>query len=418
MEFIANRKEFIDGLKQSKFLTSDIKDVIILCEGDFLKIIKYVEVENHHAKESLKNLISIRLEPYKLIMEGQFSVNINWLLKILNEIDSVNVTFKLSDKFSFKEKKLLLIKYNNDVENRSCYIYLQIEDTTYLPYHGQYREYMDHILKLDPKQLLKSLESASKHVYRESDVYSNSYDFLRSILFEVKDGKLNIVSTNKRIMCFHSIKMDDNNVYYEYKLKTPDLTKSDPLFKFLLPYLVFKKLDWLKSNLNYKVQVFKLDSSSGNQSIIFKINNIDVVADIINHKYIDYQSYYDDDKENDKSVCIEKKSLDNGLKKLKSDFKKRKNDDNRIDFLFNKDELIIRSIDNNSNVMSQEAVVCNTKEKISISFNIVYIINIINSIDEEKVEMRIKDDRSPVFIKGVGSSNHNFIIMPMKYTEI
>ena len=53
-------------------------------------------------------------------------------------------------------------------------------------------------------------------------------------------------------------------------------------------------------------------------------------------------------------------------------------------------------------------------EKLNISFNSKYLIDIASEIEDENLKMKLKDSVSPVLIEDSSDKNSYYVIMPMK----
>jgi len=55
-----------------------------------------------------------------------------------------------------------------------------------------------------------------------------------------------------------------------------------------------------------------------------------------------------------------------------------------------------------------------SNEDIEIAFNAVYILDLLDSIDDEKVNLILKDQLSPGIIRPEGSDDYTYVVMPMR----
>lgn len=53
-------------------------------------------------------------------------------------------------------------------------------------------------------------------------------------------------------------------------------------------------------------------------------------------------------------------------------------------------------------------------EKMSVSFNVLYLIEILNTINEEKVQVSVPSATSSCLLKGVGNEDGQYVLMPMR----
>ena len=49
-----------------------------------------------------------------------------------------------------------------------------------------------------------------------------------------------------------------------------------------------------------------------------------------------------------------------------------------------------------------------------IGFNSRYLLECLNVVSSEGLELHIKDRLSPGILRGVGTNNHTYVIMPMR----
>jgi len=53
-------------------------------------------------------------------------------------------------------------------------------------------------------------------------------------------------------------------------------------------------------------------------------------------------------------------------------------------------------------------------EALEIAFNAVYILDLLDSLDDEKVVFQLKDQLSPGIMRPQGSDDYTYVIMPMR----
>lgn len=116
-------------------------------------------------------------------------------------------------------------------------------------------------------------------------------------------------------------------------------------------------------------------------------------------------------RENDKSITADKNELLASLKRvsiLSSDKIKG------VKFKFSKKKLELSSSSPDIGDATEEVDIDYDGEDIEMAFNAKYLIDMMEVIDEDKVEIRLKDPLSPGLVRPSGTPDYTYVIMPMR----
>jgi DNA polymerase-3 subunit beta len=163
-------------------------------------------------------------------------------------------------------------------------------------------------------------------------------------------------------------------------------------------------------------EVSKLLDSDGIIAIGVKENYFIVKKDhetiIIGLLEGDFPSYGDIVVKDDKnSIRIEKRSFNMMLKRMSI---LSTENYNGVIFNFEKDKLLVTATNPDLGESKEEFTIDYKREPIEVAFNPKYFIETIGVIDEEAVQINIRDNRSPCIIEGADDKNFLSVIMPMK----
>ena len=84
-----------------------------------------------------------------------------------------------------------------------------------------------------------------------------------------------------------------------------------------------------------------------------------------------------------------------------------------VKFSLSKDNLNL-SVNNTNSGDGKESLIVKFDDKLDISFNSRYLIDVASQLDGERVEIFFNDTGSPALIKDPGDFDSIFVVMPMK----
>jgi DNA polymerase-3 subunit beta len=114
---------------------------------------------------------------------------------------------------------------------------------------------------------------------------------------------------------------------------------------------------------------------------------------------------------NDKTVLVDRNGLLASLKRvsiLSADKIKG------VNFKFSKNSLVLTSSSPDIGDATEELETEYEGEDVEIAFNASYMIDMLEAVQDEKVEVRLKDSLSPGMLVSPGGGDHTYIIMPMR----
>ena len=143
--------------------------------------------------------------------------------------------------------------------------------------------------------------------------------------------------------------------------------------------------------------------------IKFNLGNIRLISKVIDGKFPDYKKVVPTN--NQKLLEVSSKDFINSVERVTSVSLDRKEG---VKLVITKEnvQLLVNSANSGD---GNEIIKANfNSEKLNISFNSKYLIDIASEIEDENLKMKLKDSVSPVLIEDSSDKNSYYVIMPMK----
>ncbi len=159
-----------------------------------------------------------------------------------------------------------------------------------------------------------------------------------------------------------------------------------------------------------------LTESNGNLSmqtsenkVKFTLGNIKLISKVIDGKFPDYKKVVP--VNNEKSLILPSKDFINSIERVASVSLDRKEG---VKLIINKENVQL-SVNSANSGDGNEVIKANfNSDKLNISFNSKYLIDIASEIEDKNLKMNLKDSVSPVLIEDASDKNSYYVIMPMK----
>ncbi|MBQ7569014.1 DNA polymerase III subunit beta [bacterium] len=213
---------------------------------------------------------------------------------------------------------------------------------------------------------------------------------MQGVLFDIKAGCLNMVSTDGKRMAKISRKLEEE--IDDFKVIVPK-TAIDKLMGVIVP------------EDSYRVDVCEKQIYFSNDKVMFNCSLIDAT-------YPDYTRFFESNS--DKKCCVvDRQILLKSLKRV-SIMAEDKITPDLVVFDFCSDSLDLTSQSAAMGSGHETIAVDNDAEPIVISFNSGYIVDVLNALVSDKIEIEIKGQNSGVVIRPLGSTDYDYICMPLR----
>ena len=211
--------------------------------------------------------------------------------------------------------------------------------------------------------------------------------YLNGLLLELRSGELRCIATDG-----HRLSMGSTGIEFE----------GSELVQIILPKKCINELPRLLNNSDTLAQV-----TLSSNHICLQLPNIQLSSKLIDGKYPDYNRVLP--KENDKLVVADRDTLKQvlGRAAVLSNEKFR-----GVEFALSEGHLLIRTHNPDNEEAEDEMPVDYSGEPITIGFNVIYLLDVLNVIEAEKVGLLLKDSSSSCLIRDV--DEYSYVVMPMR----
>lgn len=307
----------------------------------------------------------------KVEKEGKCTVQARLLTEFVNLLPKENV----------------LLDYENNRLNVKC-----VKDKTSI-----------NTLSADDFPLIPSIDSKNKYIVKIKEfrnalskvVFAVAMDTTRpeisGALFSIENKKMTIVGTDS----------------YRLAEKTINLEESSSDKKIIVPIETIQEVLRIMSDTEEENIDFYLEENQ----ILFKLDNIELVSRLTEGSYPDYKQIIPSGAKTKTEIDI--REFIQAVKRI-SLFCKPGINDIKLNFVPNKNEIIISSI---SDQLGEGMTSISSKiegEENEITFNYRYLLDGLNNILGDKLVLEINDSGSPGLMKSDKDSEYIYIIMPIK----
>jgi len=243
--------------------------------------------------------------------------------------------------------------------------------------------------KIKKGTILKMKQGGLKRMLKRtrfSVTYDETRAYLRGILFSLKKDSLVLVGTDTRRLAY--------------------VKKSYPSPVEMEIILPLKLIDELEKSLDGEDVEINI---SPNQ-IIFKTPNLLIISQLIEGQFPDYEATFPS-KEGLKKVKVGRERLAAAVRRMNL-LTTERHSSIRFDLLPQKIVVSINSPE--AGEASEPIPVEYSGEKIAISFNPAYILDVLKNLEAENVIVGISDPLKPALIRPDTDEEYKYILMPVK----
>ena len=153
----------------------------------------------------------------------------------------------------------------------------------------------------------------------------------------------------------------------------------------------------------------QLTMQTSDNKIKFKLGNMKLISKVIDGKFPDYKKVVPSN--NDKTLTVSSKEFINSIERVASVSLDRKEG---VKLAINKDNVQLSVNSANSGEGNEKIKAQFSSDRLNISFNSKYLIDIASEVEDNNLKMNLKDSISPVLIEDISDKNSYYVIMPMK----
>ncbi len=153
----------------------------------------------------------------------------------------------------------------------------------------------------------------------------------------------------------------------------------------------------------------QLSMQTTDNKIKFTLGKIKLISKVIDGKFPDYKKVVP--TSNEKVLNVSSKEFINSIERVASVSLDRKEG---VKLLINKDNVQLSVNSANSGEGNEKIKAEFNSDKLNISFNSKYLIDIASAIEDRNLKMNLKDSTSPVLVEDASDKNSYYVIMPMK----
>jgi DNA polymerase-3 subunit beta len=236
------------------------------------------------------------------------------------------------------------------------------------------------ISQLALKKLLKQVEFAMA----QQDIRY----YLNGLLLEVNENKLNIVGTDGHRLSFTST----------------TLNKSYDKTDVILPRKTVIELIKL---LNDSEEEVNIDFNAG--QINFAFSDIKLISKVIDGKFPDYHRVIPTGHQN--TFSVNRLTMLNAMQRasILSNEKYR-----GIRMVLSNNNLKLISTNTEQEEAEEELEIDYAKDGIDIGFNVTYLIDVLNNVNDENINFSFADANSSCLITVPNDENYKYVVMPMR----
>ena len=234
-----------------------------------------------------------------------------------------------------------------------------------------------------PQSTLKNMIKGTSFAITQDE----SRPILQGILFEVKDGHLNLVALDGYRLAIRTELLDTSN---SINAVIPGRTLIE----------VAKILEDSDENVNITFTT---------NHILFSLENTKVISRLLEGEYIKYNSLLP--QEYKLLVNVKRQDLQNGIER--ASLMSTDSNSNLIKLNIESDTIIITS---NSQLgkVREEVAIDLQGESLQIAFNSRYILDILKNMEAEEIVMEFTSSVSPCILKDKESDNCKYLVLPVR----
>lgn len=305
---------------------------------------------------------------------GKIVIPAKYFVEIVRKLPMVDIEFKTEENGQIK------ISYGKSEVNLNYY-----EGSEYPSIHDFEGEC---VFNLKGEDLVRAINLTQVVVSTDG-----TRPIFTGILFEIKEGRLNFVSSDTHRLCHTYLEKIDTNV---------------DKWESIIPAKSLKEVAFI---INEDEEVGVHITSN---RILFQSRNIKVVSRLIEGKFVNYEQVIP--KEFTTEANIMKKTLLDSLERafvLTRDELKTKM--NTVKLNLKETMMILSSKASEIGDIYEEIPLMLTGKELELGFNGKYLIEILRNIEGEEITLKLNDPQSPGIIKGIeGNEQFIYLILPVR----
>lgn len=232
--------------------------------------------------------------------------------------------------------------------------------------------------------LLKKLFKQVEFAMAQQDIRY----YLNGLLFEVNANRLNVVGTDGHRLSFTSTELDQN---YEKQ-------------ELILPRKTVMELIKLLNDSDEEVTI---EVAQG--QVNFTFNDIRLISKVIDGKFPDYTRVIPTRHQLTFNIDRTTMLLSMQRASILSNEKYR-----GIRMVLGKDSLRLISTNSEQEEAEEELEISYAGEPLDIGFNVTYLIDVLNNVDDEHVAFSFADANSSCLVTVPDNNDYKYVVMPMR----
>jgi DNA polymerase-3 subunit beta len=254
------------------------------------------------------------------------------------------------------------------------------------------------MITIDAPTLMEMIE---KTIYSAGE--SDTRYTLNGLLFHIKtkDKWLSIVGTDGHRLAFIMRQMD-GEVKEEKKIIVPRKAVSE-----LRRFLPVSKAGGITAEKDKGAEKVKI--SMGEKHLLFSVANVQFLTRLIEGTYPNYENVIP--QANERKMFIDRSVFTKMLRRVSVMSRERAS---AVRFDIEEDKLVVSSSNPDLGEAKEEVPIDYKFDKITLGFNARYMIDILETMESEKVILELQDPLSPVLMKEDENENYKCVIMPMR----
>ena len=220
---------------------------------------------------------------------------------------------------------------------------------------------------------------------------------LTGVLFFFENNILSLVATDSYRLSEKKIKVDK--------------IKGDEENKIIIPAKTAQELLRILNNLdnNDLEKTEEINIIFSDNQVLFSFDSVDLISRLLNGRYPDYKQIIP--SKSITEAIVDRNEIIRGIKATSLFSKTGIND---ITIIFSKKKIIISAFSGSSGESQVEIDGDINGDDNEVTINFRYILDGLNSINSEKVILKILNNNTPCLIKPNKEDDHIYIVMPIK----
>lgn len=237
-----------------------------------------------------------------------------------------------------------------------------------------------------PQGLLKNMIKGTSFATAQDE----TRPILQGILFEVKDSKLNLVALDGYRLALRREFIDNPN----------DISA-------VIPGKTFNEVSKILDDANIMLEI----TFTANH-ILFNMGKTRIISRLLEGEFISYSSLLP--KEHKIFIDVNRQELQNGIER--ASLMAKDGNTNLVKFNISNDNIVITS---NSQLgkVREEVSVEMQGEDLQIAFNSKYLLDVLKSMEEEVVQIKLTSSVSPCIIKNKDNDDCEYLVLPVRMAK-